>query len=230
MPEYRALLGLLALAVAGHGVRLALVPSGAAPGAVELLPAQPGRTASAATHRDSIKALSRPLAPGQRIDLDRAPVLEIARLPRVGVALAKRIVADRTARGPFGSLTGLDRVPGVGPGLLRALEPHVAFSGHPMSGGAGGQMSREVDASHSTAGQRLAAPAHRPIGFSAPLDLNAASAAQLDSLPGIGPARAAAIVQYRARHGPFSSLADLARVPGINPALVQRLHDRLRVP
>jgi competence protein ComEA len=53
---------------------------------------------------------------------------------------------------------------------------------------------------------------------------------QLDSLPGIGPARAAAIVRYREQHGPFGSLTELTRVPGINPALLQRLSDRLQVP
>jgi competence protein ComEA len=62
------------------------------------------------------------------------------------------------------------------------------------------------------------------------LAINQATAAQLDSLPGIGPARAAAIVRYRREHGPFASLADLGHVPGINPALMQRLSDRLQVP
>ncbi len=62
------------------------------------------------------------------------------------------------------------------------------------------------------------------------LYLNQATVAQLDSLPGIGPARAAAIVRYRDQHGPFGSLTELTRVPGINPALLQRLSDRLQVP
>jgi competence protein ComEA len=60
--------------------------------------------------------------------------------------------------------------------------------------------------------------------------LNHASAAELDRLPGIGPARAAAIVRYREVHGAFASVADLRLVPGINPALLQRLYDHLQVP
>jgi competence protein ComEA len=60
--------------------------------------------------------------------------------------------------------------------------------------------------------------------------LNGATIAELDALPGIGPAKAAAIVRYRDQHGPFGSVADLARVPGINPALLQRLYDHLQVP
>src|SRR5689334_7224433 len=121
--ERRALLLLVGLAVAGHGVRVLINRPGQAPGEVELLPADPGR--SPAAHKDSIMALARPLERGERIDLDRAAAQDIARLPRVGLALAKRIVADRESGGPFGSLTGFDRVPGVGAGLLREIEPHV---------------------------------------------------------------------------------------------------------
>lgn len=224
---HRPLLILLALAVLGHGVRLALVPEGAAAGAVTVIGASPSAPASAAAHRDSITALSRPLATGERINLDRAPVPEIARLPRVGVALAKRIAADRASRGPFGSLAGLDRVPGIGPGLLRVLEPHVAFE--PGSATAVGQgeptaLGRCVAVQSLTGGQQAA-----PCGPQR-LSINQATAAQLDSLPGIGPARAAAIVRYRNLNGPFTTVESLERVPGINPALMQRLSDRLQVP
>jgi competence protein ComEA len=51
-----------------------------------------------------------------------------------------------------------------------------------------------------------------------PLDLNRATADQLDTLPGIGPTTAAAIVDSRERVGPFSSVDDLLRVHGIGPA------------
>jgi competence ComEA-like helix-hairpin-helix protein len=221
---HRPVLILLALAVLGHGVRLALVPDGTAAGAVTVIGPASRAGASAAAHRDSIEALARPLAPGERINLDRAPVPEIARLPRVGVALAKRIAADRTTRGPFGSLAGLDRVPGVGPGLLRTLDAHVTFD---AAGAAAGQLrpTGSCIAPPSLSGRDGAlscAPGRLP--------LNQATVTQLDSLPGIGPARAAAIVRYREQHGPFGSVPDLARVPGINPALLQRLSDRLQAP
>ncbi|HEY4333700.1 MAG TPA: ComEA family DNA-binding protein [Ilumatobacteraceae bacterium] len=51
-----------------------------------------------------------------------------------------------------------------------------------------------------------------------PVDLNNATADQLDVLPGVGPATAAAIVAYRDKHGPFASVDDLLDVPGIGPA------------
>ena len=46
------------------------------------------------------------------------------------------------------------------------------------------------------------------------IDINAADAAELTALPGVGPATAAAIVAYRDEHGPFASLEELLAVPG----------------
>ncbi|MHB1297765.1 MAG: ComEA family DNA-binding protein [Gemmatimonadaceae bacterium] len=68
-----------------------------------------------------------PLQPAS-VDMDRATVDELDRLPGIGPALAERIVADRTARGPFGSIDGLQRVKGVGPALAARMQPYVTFS------------------------------------------------------------------------------------------------------
>lgn len=62
-----------------------------------------------------------------------------------------------------------------------------------------------------------------------PLDLNAASAVALESLPGIGARKAADIVADRELRGAFRSLDDLDRVRGIGPATVNRLRPWLVV-
>jgi competence protein ComEA len=63
----------------------------------------------------------------------------------------------------------------------------------------------------------------------APVDLNAASPADLERLPGVGPATAAAIVEYRDAHGPFRSVDDLEQVRGIGPAKLEALRPHARV-
>ena len=55
------------------------------------------------------------------------------------------------------------------------------------------------------------------------VDVNAATEAELTSLPGIGPAKAAAIIQHRTAHGPFKNLSDLDAVSGIGPATLSNI-------
>ncbi|MFP4150060.1 MAG: helix-hairpin-helix domain-containing protein, partial [Nitriliruptoraceae bacterium] len=61
------------------------------------------------------------------------------------------------------------------------------------------------------------------VGPDGLLDLNLATAAELEELPGIGPAKAAAIIAHREQHGPFAAPGDLREVTGIGEATFQRL-------
>ena len=158
------------------------------------------RAAEQAIAREKVR--SAPLAAGERIDPNRATVDEIDRLPRVGPALAARIVEWRVAKGPFRSLAELDSVPGVGPALLREAAPHLQLP-------------------------ETAAPT-RASGGGPALDVNRATVEELDALPGIGPVLARRVVQWRQEKGPFRSLDDLEQVPGIGPALRQKLSGSLR--
>jgi competence ComEA-like helix-hairpin-helix protein len=67
------------------------------------------------------------------VDLDHASEREIEALPRVGPALAHRIVAHRDSFGPYGSIQALRKVKGMGPAMLERLTPLVTFSGRPSS-------------------------------------------------------------------------------------------------
>jgi competence protein ComEA len=59
------------------------------------------------------------------------------------------------------------------------------------------------------------APAKTTVTASAPLNLNTATAAQLDALPGVGKATAERIVEYRQKNGGFKKPEDLMNVKGI---------------
>src|SRR6266436_5121073 len=134
MDDRRAALMLACLALAGAGVRHFLSPSPSAPpGDVQLQSSSIPRPNALREAARRAAQLARPLLPGDRIDLDNADVSEITRLPRVGPALAQRIVAWRTEHGPFGSLARLDSVPGVGQKLLDAILPFASFSGVPAT-------------------------------------------------------------------------------------------------
>lgn len=61
------------------------------------------------------------------------------------------------------------------------------------------------------------------LAFAAPVDINTADAKALDkNLKGVGPKVAAAIVDYRAKNGPFKTADDLAKVKGIGPKLIEK--------
>jgi len=211
--EPRAILLLLTLAVVGHATRLVLGRPGSPPGAVLAGPAAAG--ADPARQRDRSIRASRPLGAAEQVDLNTAPADEIARLPRIGMSLAKRIVEDRAARGAFRGPDDLDRVPGVGRGLLGVLRGRVRFGPGP------GKAPQSESAASPRISDSYGAVTLRSAGTL--VDLNSASEADLIALPGIGPARARSILAYRREKGPFAVVSELGRVPGFSQVLVTRL-------
>ncbi|MEQ1832910.1 MAG: helix-hairpin-helix domain-containing protein [Candidatus Eisenbacteria bacterium] len=93
-------------------------------------------------------------------------------------------------------------------------EPPEALARAPVTDTVGGPGAAAASASAVPAG----------------IELNTATASELDRLPGIGPVLAARIVEHRRRHGPFRSPDDLLSVPGIGPRLLERLRPGLRTP
>lgn len=92
-------------------------------------------------------------------------------------------------------------------------------AGHPAALGSsvGGGPARTEPSADSPA---------KPVG---PLDLNTASAEQFDSLPGVGPVTAAAIVAWRTANGRFTSIDQLGEVDGIGPARLEKLRPLVRI-
>jgi competence protein ComEA len=63
----------------------------------------------------------------------------------------------------------------------------------------------------------------------AAVDINSAGKQELESLPGIGPAKAEEIIKYREDHGPFRSVDDLAKVKGIGRQSIETLRDHIEI-
>ena len=68
----------------------------------------------------------------------------------------------------------------------------------------------------------------RAIAMGERLTLNSASELALDTIPGIGPVRAAAIVRSREQVGPFQKIEDLDRVHGIGPSTIKKIKSFVR--
>jgi competence protein ComEA len=125
------------------------------------------------------------------------------------------------------------------PGLYRLLQGDRIADAVSRAGGA----TRKADlalinlAAPLADGEQVVVPARgaAPGGASAapgasgaatgPVHLSTATVEQLDALPGIGPVTAQKILDYRQKHGAFTSVDELDAVPGIGPARLDQLKD-----
>lgn len=80
-------------------------------------------------------------------------------------------------------------------------------------------LSKETDRTVALRGNRPCPDAGKPLE----IDLNHASLADLERLPGIGPAKASRIIEWRTRRGPFRRIRDLRRIKGFGRKTVERL-------
>ncbi len=97
-------------------------PPVAPPGGGNGLDPDPDPAIASTKGRAPGKATARPAGLGQKIDLNRASLDDLQKLPGVGPGLARKILAERETR-PFASVEDVTRIHGIGAGKLRALAP-----------------------------------------------------------------------------------------------------------
>jgi competence protein ComEA len=170
-----------------------------------------------------------------RIDLNHADRPELLQLPGVGEITAERIEEYRRAHNGFRSVEELRQVRGVGPALVERLRPLVevkpteaadeADAGSPA---AARPLTRPAAKGKKPAPPALTAGRQKRDGPTEPINVNEASADELQQLPGVGPTLSARIIQARERR-PFQSVDELRRVKGIGVKTLEALRPFVRV-
>ena len=216
------------------------------PGAAQT-PAQSGGSSSppdAGAQRAEAGQLDS-MAPGEKLDLNRATAEELESLPGIGPQRARDIIAHRESHGPFASVASLDDVSGIGPSILARLEPFITVTQIPTSPVSPAQAANPAASPAqnvaSTPPQEIAVQAVIPgnVPFPAPgkaeasatskININIAGQEELEQLDQIGEKTAQAILTYRKQHGPFQKPEDLMNVPGIGPKKYEMNKDRITV-
>jgi len=183
------------------------------------------------------------------IDVNSADVKALEELPGIGSTLANRIVAGR----PYNSLADLGKVKGMSQSKLDAIKDSVTFG--PATAAtkethtgkketakkektpAKEKTTKSTETAQSTAGGQSAgqpqpSPTGKSSGSLAPgqrININTATAEQLDALPGIGPTKAQAIIDYRNQHGRFKSIDEIKNVTGIKEGEFSKIQDHIKV-
>jgi competence protein ComEA len=150
----------------------------------------------------------------EKVDINTADTKTLESLPGVGPEIAREIVAQR----PFKSIDDLDRVRGIGAERLEQLRTEV-FVSVPTA-----PAKRKLgEPTLPPTGRRSDAAARQAL-----IDINTASQEELEALPGIGPVKAAAIIEAR-KERRFSSKEDIMRVKGIKEGTYEEIKDKILV-
>lgn len=159
-----------------------------------------------------------------RVNLNSAPMAEIMQLPGVGPKLAQSIVDYRDENGDFQNWDELTNVPGIGPKTVRRLKQWVTVKGNdaPINIAA-------VPAKNGNANPLPQAPPQgKKLAPGQTININTASAAELQLLPRIGPTLSQRIIAEREVE-PFVRVDDLQRVHGIGAKTVENLRPLITV-
>ena len=116
-----------------------------------------------------------------RVDLNKADHAQLLQIPGVAESLARKIEAYRDANGGFRDVAELANVSGVGPTILARLKGHVT-------------VDESLGIERAVEPQPRATAVRKAVDPSHPINMNSASVAELQRLPGIGPTLAGRIV------------------------------------
>jgi competence protein ComEA len=164
--------------------------------------------------------------PVYRLDLNRAGTAELGQLEGIGPGLAERIVRHRKIHGPFRTINDLRQVSGIGPKIFARIQPWVCVEADTT----GEAESAIPQSTHPTVRHTPATRQRKKESLLAAsaVNINTASAAELQRLPRIGPVLSDRIIEQRAK-SPFQSVDELRGVKGIGAKTLEGLRPYVTV-
>lgn len=172
------------------------------------------------------------------VDLNSADRSQLAQVPNIGPKLAERIEAHRSAKGGFRSVEDLERVEGIGPKIVEKVRPFVTVAGEPAPPLTAPSSNLDPPIRHRSGVVTPPRPSSPPVSRSRgtaklqpgdpPVNVNTATAEDLQQIPSVGPVTAANILAARSDR-PFRSIDDLDRVRGIGPKTLEKIRPYVKV-
>lgn len=150
------------------------------------------------------------------LELNAASATELEQLPHIGAVLAERITAYRDQIGGFSNREQLLEVEGIGEATLYEIYDLLYLENETFP-----------EPEPEPAGAPAPAAAAPAVTF--PLDLNQATAAELEQIPGMQPELAEKIVAFRQQIQAFSSVYELLYVDGMTEAYFVQLRDYVQI-
>ena len=167
------------------------------------------------------------------ININTATASQLTSLSGIGEKRAAAIVEYRELNGDFTSIEGLMNVSGIGEKIFEGLRDEITVGDiTPATTGTYGAVLHTAEASLqeiSAASAAGTSTSDKPKDNSRLININTATAEQFTELNGIGDVKATAIVEYRAKHGDFSSVDELLNVSGIGEKTLDNIRAYITV-
>jgi competence protein ComEA len=167
---------------------------------------------------ESSTASTPTVSTGPLININTASAKELDKLNGVGEVTAQKIIAYREANGPFKTIDDLKKVAGVGDKTFDKFRAQITVDGSatPIT-----TTSKETP---------VVGVVPTTVATGPKININTASAKELDTLNGVGEVTAQKIIAYREANGPFKSVDDLAKAGiGIGAKTLEKFRDQITV-
>lgn len=141
------------------------------------------------------------------ININTATSEELQTLSGIGEAKAAAIIEYRDAHGAFSDISEITNVSGIGEKMFESIHGSITV---------GEGNARDSAASRDSVSED-------------PININTASSEELQTLSGIGAAKAAAIIAYREEHGVFGDIGEITKVSGIGERIFEKIRGQITV-